>query len=185
MHKGQKCDEHGRSCEADNINGVLKFGLRFLSGVCAWNSHDELPRANAPSDSGFPLAAQRTAGKRVPADVERRAEPSVQDEVFHCRHEFAPSGRFGDARRPRTWAFDCGVSAVDQVGNTALCQPCAKQGAITVAERMVEDGPGQTIVLSEDHGVVQRVCRRQRGTRSFELLSDVHDDKGLVLNDED
>ena len=48
---------------------------------------------------------------------------------------------------------------------------------------MVEDGTGQTIVFSEDHGVVQRVCRRQRGTRSFELLSDVHDDKGLILNE--
>ena len=110
---------------------------------------------------------------------------SVQDEVFHCRHEFTPSGRFGNARRPRARAFDCGVSTVDQVGNPALRQPCAKQGAITVAERMVEDGTGQTIVFSEDHGVMQRVCRRQRGTRCFELLSDVHDDKGLVLNDED
>jgi hypothetical protein len=88
-------------------------------------------------------------------------------------------------RRPRAWAFDCGVSTVDQVGNTALREPCAKQGAITVAKRMVEDGTGQTIVFSEDYGVMQRVCRRQRGTSSFELLSDVHDDKGLVLNDED
>jgi hypothetical protein len=40
-------------------------------------------------------------------------------------------------------------------------------------------------VLGEDQGVVKRVRRRQRGTRSFELLSDVHDDKGLILNDED
>ena len=40
VHKGQKCDEHGRSCEADNINGVLEFSLRF-SVVCALNSHGE------------------------------------------------------------------------------------------------------------------------------------------------
>ena len=53
VHKGQKCDEHGRSSEADNINGVLEFSLRFLSGVCAWNSHDELPRERA-GFGGFP-----------------------------------------------------------------------------------------------------------------------------------
>ena len=31
---------------------------------------------------------------------------------------------------------------------------------------------------------MERVCRRQRSAGRFELLSDVHDDKGLILNDE-
>ena len=53
MHKGQKCNEHGRSCEANDINGVLEFSLRFLSVVCALNSHDELPRERA-GIRGFP-----------------------------------------------------------------------------------------------------------------------------------
>ena len=50
---------------------------------------------------------------------------------------------------------------------------------------MVEDGPRQSVVLREDQGVVERICRGQRSASRFELLSDVHDDKGLILNDED
>ena len=75
MHKDQKCDKHGRSCEADNINGVLEFSSCFLSGVCVWNSHEDLPseptvkEANAPSKFGFPLASQRHTDNRLPAEV--------------------------------------------------------------------------------------------------------------------
>ena len=66
VHKGQKCDEHGRACEADNINGVLEFSLRFLSGVCALNSHDDLPRERA--DRGLPSPNNAPLAKRVPAE---------------------------------------------------------------------------------------------------------------------
>jgi hypothetical protein len=36
-------------------------------------------------------------------------------------------------------------------------------------------------VLDEDHGLVERVCRRQRGAGTFKGLRDVHDDKRLIL----
>ena len=45
--------------------------------------------------------------------------------------------------------------------------------------------PDRSVVLNEDQGVVERVCRRQRGAGTFKGLRDVHDDKGLILNDED
>jgi hypothetical protein len=87
--------------------------------------------------------------------------------------------------RARTRAFDVGVAAINQVRNAPLREPGAQQRAITIAERMIEDGSRQPVVFNEGEGVVQRIGRGQRGTGSFELSRDIHDDKGLILNDED
>jgi hypothetical protein len=57
--------------------------------------------------------------------------------------------------------------------------------AVAIAQRMVEDGASQPVVLNEDQGVLQRVRRCQLGSRRFKLLGDVQGDKGLILNDED
>ena len=40
-------------------------------------------------------------------------------------------------------------------------------------------------MLDEDEGVLQRVGGGQCGPGRFELLRDVHDDQGLILDDED
>ena len=60
-----------------------------------------------------------------------------------------------------------------------------KAESCTIAQRMVEDGASQPVVLNEDKGVLQRVRYRQLGSRHLKRFGDVHDDKGLVLNDED
>jgi hypothetical protein len=50
---------------------------------------------------------------------------------------------------------------------------------------MIEDGSRQPIVFNEGKGVVQRVGRGQSRTGRLELLRDIHDDKGFILNDKD
>ena len=74
---------------------------------------------------------------------------------------------------------------VHDEGNAPLCEARAKLRAIAVAKRVIEDGPGQTVMLDEEQSMLKRVRGRQRGTSSFERLRDVLDDQWLILDDED
>ena len=87
--------------------------------------------------------------------------------------------------RARTSTADGGVAAVDDEGDAPLREARTKPGAVAVAERVIQNGAGQPVVLNEDQGVVKRASRRNRGTAGFELLRDVQRNQGLILDDED
>ena len=70
------------------------------------------------------------------------------------------------------------MAAIEDVRDAALFKARAKPKAITIAQRMVEDGASQPVVLNEDKGVLQRVRDRQLGTRRLERFRNVDDDKG-------
>ena len=50
---------------------------------------------------------------------------------------------------------------------------------------MIQDGGRQSIVLHEEKGVLERVGGRQRSAGVFESQCEVHDNKGLVFDDQD
>jgi hypothetical protein len=50
---------------------------------------------------------------------------------------------------------------------------------------MIQDGTRQAVVLHKQKGVLEGVGGRQGSAGVFESQCDIHDDKGLILDDED
>ncbi len=93
---------------------------------------------------------------------------------------------FHDVRGILARAADIGllVSAVDHEGNAAFFEAHAKQSAVAVRERVIENGSRKTVMFDEQHSVPQRIGARQFGAGMFESQCDVHNDKRFIFHDE-
>ena len=109
---------------------------------------------------------------------------STPDQIFHRRKE-RPVGRwFDDMRHARVGTFQSCPPAIDQEGYAPFLEARAKEGTVTVTERVIQDGGQQSVVLHQKQGVPKGVRRCQFCARVLKGLRNIHDDKGLILNDE-
>src|SRR6185295_6986141 len=69
-------------------------------------------------------------------------------------------------------------------GSTPFLETRAKEGTVAVTERVIQYGGRQSVVLHQKHGVPLGVRRCQFCARVLKGLRNIHDDRGLVLKDE-
>jgi hypothetical protein len=74
---------------------------------------------------------------------------------------------------------------VDYEGNSPCTKAFIDGGAVTLSERVIQNGSVDSVVLYEDHGVMEHACDGQFGARVCKLEFDIHNKYRHVLYDED
>ena len=76
-------------------------------------------------------------------------------------------------------------SAIDHEGYSALGEARAKGGTVAVTQRVIEDRSRKPIVLHKEQSVLKGVRGRECSAGVFESVCHIHDNQGLILDNED
>jgi len=75
--------------------------------------------------------------------------------------------------------------AVDHKRDRALFEPFTKMSAVAIAQRMVEHGRRQAILLNKGFGFLKLARRYDARTSAFKRGLDIQCNKWLILDNED